>query len=920
MAIEYVSVTIHTRSKGHSAVAAAAYRSAERLYDERYGKEYNFENKENVVYSCIMLPEGADKKFLNRELLWNEVERAEFKSNARVSKDIVLALPKELKQQEWIELSKRFTEEKFTSRGIVADIAIHENSGNPHCHILVTTRRLVGDKFTEKARDLDGLLRHSSYGNFSTQYNTYNTDWKNLQNKYFDEKNLNIRVDQNYIIPQVHTGSTASEEEKYLSEINRIKYEQSRQIALNDPDAVLALLTMRETVFSQYDIESIAYKHSNDTEEYNQILNSILNNEKLVILGKGHDGIERYTTRYAIHQEFKLDRYAKLISVRNSNALSSWKTDLFIKQKSLSDEQVKAVKHITEKSDLSIVIGKPGTGKTYMLNTAKEIWNFDGHQVYGATVSGIASESLQKETGIPSRTIASWDRLFDNKFTFTKKDILVIDEAGMVNLYQMRSLLEQAKSSGAKIVLVGDPDQLNPIGPGAPLRLLAGQFGYSEMTDIRRQKVDWQRDITYNLAIGDINAVDAYRDRGNLIMLPAPADAKNELIKEWSKGITSENISGSIIMAHRNSDVLDLNVLARTQLMEIKILNGEESIIKTNNGNLKILRCERILFTKNDKGIGVKNGNFATVINSSGNTLEVMIDKREIPVTIDLNKYNNISYGYAATVHKLQGVTIDKSYVYYGGKYWNKNLNLVALSRHRDDIKIFADTKTHRNYALLKQRLNRTEFKDSVLNYPVSFSLRYGIDPDTVLGRTINKLNELKEKIHDGWLWIQNKQNYLERREKHQNINSHINQKGAIVFSSEEKERVLRFLHNSKRLETLSSQLYKHEMYSKKYYQITRIKEQLRKRTAPALEQISKDSWMEVLKTNNKPMPPNYLESNKLTNMSELIKAVRSNSLDKELSNILFQKVSAGIAIMQKSKVQVHNQSINQTKGMGISY
>lgn len=777
MAIDYASVTIHSRAKGHSAVAAAAYRSAERLFDERYGKEYNYENKENVVYSCIILPEGADEKFRNRQYLWNEVEKAEIKSNSRVCKDIVLALPKELNQQEWIELSKRFTEEQFTSRGIAADIAIHENKENPHCHILVTTRRLVGDKFTEKARDLDGMLRHSSFGNFSSQNSTYNTDWKNLQNKYFDEKNLNIRVDQNYIIPQVHTGSAASDEEKYLNEINRIKYEQSRQIALNNPDAVLALLTMRETVFSQYDIESIAYKHSNDLHEYNQILNNILNNEKLVILGKGQDGIERYTTKYAIHQEYKLDRYAKVISIRDTNCVPSWKTDLFIKQKSLSIEQVKAVKHITEARDLAIVIGKPGTGKTYMLNTAKEIWNHDGHKVYGATVSGIASDNLQKETGIASRTIASWDRLFDNGFKFTKKDVLVVDEAGMVNLYQMKILFEQAKNSGAKIILVGDPDQLNPIGPGAPLRLMAGQFGYSEMTDIRRQKINWQRDITYNLALGDINAVDVYKDRGNLVMLSVPENAKRELIEQWSRGITSDNISNSIIMAHRNADVYDLNIMARSELINTGILKGEESIIKTNNGNLKILSGERILFTRNDKDSMVKNGNFATVISTNGNTLEVMIDKRETPVSIDLKKYDNISYGYAATVHKLQGVTIDKSFVYYGGKYWNKNLNLVALSRHRDDIKIFADTRTHKNYDILKQRLNRAEFKDSVLNYPVAFSLRYGVDPDSVMGKVLNKFNEVIEKVQDTWLWLSNKQSYLERHpEKEETIKFELNE------------------------------------------------------------------------------------------------------------------------------------------------
>lgn len=782
MAIEYCRATIHSRSKGHSAVEAAAYRSATQLYDERTGSCYNYINRVNTldIQSFVMLPKDAEEKYKDRQYLWNKVEEAETRKDSQLAKDFVIALPKELSRELQIEITKQYTDDHFVSRGLPADVSMHFDKENPHAHILVATRRLEQDGFSKyKAVDMNPIFGGKGF----VINEELGKEWKDYQNKFFESKELNIKVDQNHIISQMHEGRNSAEETYYLHKVNEQRAVQSKHIALNNPELFLHVLTARNTVFTRYEIESLAYKSTDTLEEYHRVVEQALNADNIVHLGTGIDGNERYTTRYAIHHEYKLDRYAKAINIRNDNAVSAWRTDLFIQQKSLSEEQVKAVKHITQTKDLAIVIGKPGTGKTYMLNTAREIWNHSGHKVYGATVSGIASDNLQRETGIISRTISSWDMSFDSGFKFTKQDILVVDEAGMVNLYQMRTLMEQVKSSGAKIVLVGDPDQLNPIGAGAPLRLMSGQFGYSEMTDIRRQRVDWQRDITYNLALGDINAVDDYKNKGNLAFYSSPERAKSELIKEYTRALNRENISKSIIMAHRNSDILDLNIMARNQLIKNEILSGNNSIIKTNNGNLNILSGERILFTKNDRDAGVKNGNFATVLRASNNTIEVMLDNGNMPLSIELNKYNHISYGYAATVHKLQGVTVDKAYVYYGGKYWNKNLNLVALSRHREDIKMYADTRTHKNYDMLKQRLNRAEFKDSVLNYPVAFSLRYGVDPDSVIGKVMNKLNEAVEKVQDTWLWLTNKQSYMERMQSRPEVNKYdINDNTKALF------------------------------------------------------------------------------------------------------------------------------------------
>ena len=300
MAIEFASITIYSRSKGNSAVAVAAYCSASKLYDKRTGEIHNFKNKEHVIYNSIMLPDGSDEKLEDREYLWNEVEKAEKKSNARVSKDIIIALPKELSKDDWIQLSRQYADEHFVSKGVVADLAIHNIEDNPHCHILVTTRRLLGDKFdSHKARDLDGEMRNSGYGNFSTVNSIYAQDWRDLQNKYFDEKHMDIVVDQNYLISQRHHGKVINES-NYLKEENALKIEQSKEIALNDPDLAITILSQRNTVLSEKDIESFAFKHSSSKEEFLKVKESIIGNKNILKLGPDDNGRLRYTTKHAI--------------------------------------------------------------------------------------------------------------------------------------------------------------------------------------------------------------------------------------------------------------------------------------------------------------------------------------------------------------------------------------------------------------------------------------------------------------------------------------------------------------------------------------------------------------------------------------------------------------------------------------------
>ena len=148
MAIYHFSAKIIQRSKGRSAIAAAAYRAASALHDERLGRTFNYLDKAGVIHSEILLPEGAPARWLDRELLWNEVEQGERRKDSALAREIELSLPRELSQAEAIALVRDFAREQFVSKGMVADINVHwgqsaAGEAQPHAHIMLTMRRVV---------------------------------------------------------------------------------------------------------------------------------------------------------------------------------------------------------------------------------------------------------------------------------------------------------------------------------------------------------------------------------------------------------------------------------------------------------------------------------------------------------------------------------------------------------------------------------------------------------------------------------------------------------------------------------------------------------------------------------------------------------------------------------------------------------
>ncbi|MEP5807580.1 MAG: MobQ family relaxase, partial [Roseobacter sp.] len=157
VAVYHLSAKVISRAGGRSSVAAAAYRTAGRLRDDRQGVEHDYTRKSGVVHTEVMAPANAPDWMRDRDQLWNAIEVVEKRRDAQLAREIEVALPRELDRRERLELLRGFVQRELVDRGMIADVAVHEarardGQGQPHAHVLLTMRELTGGGFGKKDR------------------------------------------------------------------------------------------------------------------------------------------------------------------------------------------------------------------------------------------------------------------------------------------------------------------------------------------------------------------------------------------------------------------------------------------------------------------------------------------------------------------------------------------------------------------------------------------------------------------------------------------------------------------------------------------------------------------------------------------------------------------------------------------------
>jgi Ti-type conjugative transfer relaxase TraA len=730
MAIYHFSAKVVSRANGSSAVASAAYRAAERLTDDRLGRDHDFTNKAGVVHSEIMLPEGAPERLADREALWNAVEAGEVRKDAQLARDVEFAIPREMNEADGIALARDFVAREFVARGMIADLNVHwdkaaDGSPKPHAHVMLSMREVGPDGFGQKERDWNSteLLKE------------WRGNWADHVNTRMAELDLDARVDHRTLEaqgiplePQHKIGAAGSrremngEDAERADDHMRIARENGEKI-IADPAIALNAITHSQATFTMRDLAQFAFRHSDGKDQFDAVMASVRSSPELVALGKDGKDQERFTGRDMIAVEERLGLSASILATNERHNVADHNRHAALggaaeRGMILSGEQRDAFEHVTGSTDLASVVGYAGSGKSAMLGVARDAWEREGYNVRGASLSGIAAENLEAGSGITSRTIASLEYQWKNgREQLSERDVLVIDEAGLTGTRQMERVLSTARDAGAKVVLVGDPEQLQAIEAGAAFRSLAEAHGAVEITEIRRQRDDWQRGATRALATGRTGeAIHAYGENGMVQSAETREAARGELVEGWNHARTSDPSKSRIILTHTNAEVRDLNIAARDKLRDHGEL-GDDVTLNTERGERQFASGDRMMFLRNERGMGVKNGTLGTVEQVTPGHMAVRTDDGR-SVSFDLKDYAHIDHGYAATFHKSQGVTVDQAHV-LATPGMDRHSAYVGLTRHRDGMQLHYGRDDFADQSKLVRTLSRERSKDMASDYPL---------------------------------------------------------------------------------------------------------------------------------------------------------------------------------------------------------
>jgi len=733
MAIYHFSAKVISRAAGSSAVAAAAYRSADRLHDERLGRSHDFSNKAGVVHSDVLLPEGAPDEWRDRERLWNDVEAAELRKDAQLSREVEFAIPREMTEQQGVDLARDFVKLEFVARGMVADLNVHWDIGanglaRPHAHVMLTMREIkIGEDeaagFGAKVRDWNRieLLTH------------WREAWAEHVNERFAELDIDARIDHRSLEeqgielePQHKIGPAASRMAGQGLDADRLQdhleiARSNGERILANPSIALDAITHQQATFTNRDLAIFVHRHSEGKEQFDAVMGAVKTSPELIALGRDGRGEDRFTTRSMLETEQRLERATATLDARRNHGVADRFRELALERAldrglELSAEQRGALEHATSARGITNVIGYAGSGKSSMLGVAREAWEAAGYEVRGAALSGIAAEGLEEGSGIASRTIASLEHQWARgRELLTDKHVLVIDEAGMLGTRQLERVVSEAQRQGAKVVLVGDPEQLQAIEAGAAFRSTAERHGAVEITSIRRQDESWQREATRELATGRTGkAVGRYADEGHLHASDTREVARGELVDAWDRDRQLHPDASRIILTHTNDEVRALNDEARARLRTGGSL-GPDVAMTVERGDRNFASGDRVMFQLNDRGLGVKNGTLGTVQSIDRMRMGVLLDDGR-NIAFDLKDYGHVDHGYAATIHKAQGMTVHRVHV-LATPGLDRHSAYVAMSRHRQSVDLHYGRDDFADQSKFVRALSRERGKDVASDY-----------------------------------------------------------------------------------------------------------------------------------------------------------------------------------------------------------
>ncbi len=729
MAIAFARARYVSRNSGGNAVRSAAYNARAEIAASATNQIFYFRHRGDLEHHEVLLPDGADPILSESAILWNAAEAAEKRKDAQVARELVLALPMDVDVtlEDQVELARSFAVAHFVSKGVAVQLDVHAPHADPgeeqsageganwHAHLLVTTRRVDGAEFeTRKARDLNPEVRLVGGRRIVAEGEIWGELWRAHQDRWFVEHGLGVRVDATSALPGDHLGPVRMRGAGNRAVARAEELRTANEAAARDPAAVLAALTRNSATFTERELERYILKHLPEEERVAATV-AVLTHPELLVLHNRDTGaaVGRFTTTTVRNQErAALADAAAVLGAGHHRGVAAAAQAAALAGRTLRPEQQEAFEHAAGVGGLKVIEGRAGTGKSYTLGAVRDAYERAGHRVVGLAPTNAVAQDMGKdgfgETGTVHSALFA---LKNGRTAWDGRTVLVVDEAAMLDSRITGELLAAARASGAKVVLAGDDRQLASVERGGLFTELRQRHGSAVLRQVDRQQVPWQREAAQDLAEGRFTqAVRAFDRHGAVTWTADDAANLAALVKQWQADTVGDPQATRFVFAYTNAEVDALNAGLRGVLRARGAL-GSDVRLDTQHGAASFAVGDRVQLTATAKRLGLFNGNAGTItaLDAATGRVTARLDSGRA-VAWQAAEFDGFRHGYAGTIYKGQGKTLDHTYLLHG-KHWRAASSYVALTRQRLGAQVFVSRQVAQDAGQLARQMARGEMR-----------------------------------------------------------------------------------------------------------------------------------------------------------------------------------------------------------------
>jgi ATP-dependent exoDNAse (exonuclease V) alpha subunit len=481
--------------------------------------------------------------------------------------------------------------------------------------------------------------------------------------------------------------------------------------------AVAELLTERSPTFTARELDKALMLAKLTPDDRTKFRSEILNGGEVVGLRETADSeVTRYTTRKVLADEIAVLRGADRLADDGGHGVSRRSVTEAAAKYTLIPEQAEALAQLTEKKGFGILWGEAGTGKSHMLKAVCSVYEKEGFNVIGLSHTNKVVQQMRGDGFARAETImGELSALDKGAATWNKKSVVVVDEAAMVSTELLGRVVAAAEKSGAKLILSGDDAQLGSIERGGMFETLRLQHGAAILEQVQRVKTAEEKAAFNQMHGGKFRgALETFSKSGGIVWSEKQDDALRGMAEAYTTDTAAEPSKRRFMTASTNAEVDALNDYARAMHKKRGDL-GEDHTIKTAHGDLVLAVGDRIQFTgnggtKTQKNAGLVTAGFATVKavevkegKPARLTIAFDVGKDEKPREMKLTvggvgragEFDRFKLGYAGTIYKAQGATLDQAYICHSASMRNATA-YVGLTRHRGSVKMFVSRETIR--------------------------------------------------------------------------------------------------------------------------------------------------------------------------------------------------------------------------------